>query len=241
MFGTYLCICAVFTAAIGAVVAIIRWVVTLFRERKPDVPRITRLGFIVAWVSACFLFGMVMMDAGDYVTDNTDLSSQTDDLQQQLTEQQEQFADLQSQYNALNAEYEQYKTEMQSYAEQKQAEEEQRRAELDAEAELGYETGITFENLARDPDEYEGRKVKFSGRVVQVIDGGTQVWRVAVDEDYGQMIMCVYTPIEGESRILEDDYITLYGVSQGLQSYTSTFGGEITLPLVTVDQVELNQ
>ena len=35
---------------------------------------------------------------------------------------------------------------------------------------IGYDTGITYEQLARTPNEYNGEKVKFSGKVIQVIE-----------------------------------------------------------------------
>lgn len=36
-------------------------------------------------------------------------------------------------------------------------------------------------------------------------------------------------------RILEDDIITIFGVSSGLITYTSTLGGNITIPAVSVE------
>lgn len=40
-----------------------------------------------------------------------------------------------------------------------------------AEEAQGYETGITYDQLARTPDDFKGKKVKFTGKVVQVIEG----------------------------------------------------------------------
>ena len=39
-------------------------------------------------------------------------------------------------------------------------------------------------------------------------------------------------------RILEDDYITVYGTARGLHSYTATLGKTITLPLVEGEILE---
>lgn len=39
----------------------------------------------------------------------------------------------------------------------------------------GYETGITYEQLARIPDSYIYKKVKFSGNVIQVLKGDNEV------------------------------------------------------------------
>lgn len=122
-------------------------------------------------------------------------------------------------------------------AAQKAAEEE---AKKQAEKEKkGYETGITYDNLARNPDDYMGEKVKFKGKVVQVIEGDTENQiRLAVDSDYDTILYCGYDPSIVSSRILEDDIITIYGISVGTISYQSTLGGTITIPGVYVDKID---
>ena len=122
---------------------------------------------------------------------------------------------------------------------QAQAEEERKKAEAEAAAEAakGYETGITYDNLARTPDDYNGKKVKFKGKVVQVLEGTleTQI-RLAVNKDYNKILYCRVPKAKTTStRILEDDIITIFGVSEGLITYKSTMGGEITIPQVSVD------
>ena len=57
----------------------------------------------------------------------------------------------------------------------------------------GYETGITYDQLARTPDQYEGSKVKFYGEVIQVIEGDDSVQiRLAVNSDYDHVLFCQY-------------------------------------------------
>lgn len=103
----------------------------------------------------------------------------------------------------------------------------------------GYETGITFNNIARNPDDYMLEKVKFKGTVVQVIEGGSQInLRFAIGDDYDKVILVYYPPSLLKSRVLEDDEITVYGTSMGLFTYESTMGGEITVPLVEVDRID---
>ncbi len=41
-----------------------------------------------------------------------------------------------------------------------------------------------------------------------------------------------------KSRVLENENITIYGVSKGLLSYQSTMGGTITIPSVQVDKID---
>lgn len=108
-----------------------------------------------------------------------------------------------------------------------------------AEEARGYETGITYDQLARTPDDFAGQKVKFYGRVVQVMEGGssTQI-RLAADDNSDTMLYCEYDPSIVPSRILEDDYITIYGTSAGTITYQSTMGGNITIPGISVDKID---
>ena len=173
----------------------------------------------------------------------------------------EEYESVVSERNALQREYNAYRESMQEYEELAMAEaqareieadrliEEERLAEESREAEeaaqreaeekAGYETGITYEQLARTPDEYEGKLVKFVGKVIQVIEGDDIVQiRFAVEENYDEIIFCEYEKDIVNSRVLEGDLITIYGTSYGLYSYESTMGGKITVPAVAIDKID---
>ncbi|HFU5874360.1 hypothetical protein G3386_01235 [Enterococcus faecium] len=103
-----------------------------------------------------------------------------------------------------------------------------------------YNTGITYDALARTPDEHIGNKVTLSGEIVQVIEGDdASQYRMAVDQDYDKMVLIEVPTDQLSSRILENDLITIYGVSQGTVDYESTIGGTITVPAITVDKFEV--
>ncbi|MGY3704728.1 hypothetical protein BW731_07560 [Vagococcus martis] len=122
----------------------------------------------------------------------------------------------------------------------KQKEEQDKRAKEKAEEDAkGYDTGITYQQLARTPDDYMMKKVKFSGKVVQVLenDKDTQL-RIAVDGNHDTIVYAEYESKLVSSRVLEDDYITISGYSMGLLSYKSTIGGTITIPSIVVKKVE---
>ena len=103
----------------------------------------------------------------------------------------------------------------------------------------GYETGISYDQLARTPDDYLSKKVKFSGKVIQVMEGDTSTQiRLAVNDDYDTVLLAEYSKSIVSSRILEDDHITIYGTSVGTISYKSTLGGTITIPGVYVDKID---
>ena len=104
-----------------------------------------------------------------------------------------------------------------------------------------YNTGITYDTLARTPDEHIGNKVTLSGEIVQVIEGDdASQYRMAVDQDYDKMVLIEVPTDQLSSRILENDLITIYGVSQGTVNYESTIGGTITVPAITVDKFEVS-
>lgn len=125
----------------------------------------------------------------------------------------------------------------------KQAEAEAKAAELKKKAEekekKGYETGITYNQLARTPDDYMGEKIKFRGKVIQVMEGDdtTQI-RLAVGEDYDTILFGEYDSSIVNSRILEDDIITVMGLSTGLLTYESTMGGDISIPGMSIDKIQ---
>ncbi|MDG5852501.1 toxin regulator [Clostridium beijerinckii] len=117
----------------------------------------------------------------------------------------------------------------------------QKAAQEEAER-IGYDTGITYEQLARTPDEYKGKKAKFSGKVLQVIEGDKENdLRIAVDENYDNVLFVGYDPKITSTRILENDQVTVKGTSIGIYSYQSTLGGKISIPGMWVDKIELNK
>lgn len=95
--------------------------------------------------------------------------------------------------------------------------------------------------MARDKDGLMGEYVKFSGKVVQVMQGdGYNQYRFAVNDDYDQMILIEIANDLIDSNILEDDYITIEGMSFGIHTYTTVLGAEQTIPAVIVDNVYLD-
>ena len=86
---------------------------------------------------------------------------------------------------------------------------------------------------------YIYEKVKFRGTVVQVMegDGVTQI-RLAVGDNYDTILFAEFDSSVVDSRILEDDTITIRGLSTGLITYDSTMGGSISIPGVSIEQVE---
>ena len=196
-------------------------------------------------------------------TDYKDLQSRNEKLQSQYDELSTEKDTISKEYDDYKSKMQPYESiqladaqnkaerERQELAEKKAAEEKaaaeakaKQEAEEKAAAEAkaaeeakGYETGITFDNLARTPNDYKGKKVKFKGKVVQVIESTSETQlRLAIGGNYDKIIFCrVPKEKTSASRILEDDYIHIMGVSNGLITYQSTMGGDITIPDIIVD------
>ena len=101
---------------------------------------------------------------------------------------------------------------------------------------------ITYDQLARTPDDYMGKDITFAGKVLQVMEDSsskqTQL-RVATSDDYDKIMLIGYDSSILKSRILEDDEIRFYGTSIGLVTYQSTMGGNITIPAAIVEHIDI--
>lgn len=112
-----------------------------------------------------------------------------------------------------------------------------RRAEEEKER-TKYETGITYKDLAFKSEEYFGQKVYFKGRVLQAMESGNEGWlRLAVNNDSNGVLLAHYNKVLALDRIYAEENVTLYGTANGLFTYTSTGGAEITIPKIEVERI----
>lgn len=165
-------------------------------------------------------------------------------------------------YKKIEAEYANYKEKMKPYENMQLADKEKKEAELKAEREKkeaeeksrkeaeekakkeeeakGYDTGITYDELARNPDKNKGKKVTFTGTVIQVIRGdGEDQFRVQVKDDYKKIIFVTYITKDGENKILENDKVIIRGISIEEITYDSTMGGKISIPGIEAHSIEI--
>lgn len=106
---------------------------------------------------------------------------------------------------------------------------------------------IPYEDLARNPKEHEGKKVVFTGEVVQVLESRKNViYRINVTpKEFGLYTDAVYVTYrrqdDSESRILEDDIVIFWGTSKGLVTYETVLGNDHTVPRVEAVAIELTK
>lgn len=157
-------------------------------------------------------------------TENTQLESKNKTLQDKVDQATPWFEMKEEEQKQLDEKLAKEKAE-------KEAAEKKAKEEAEAKEKQGYETGITYDQLARTPDKYKGQKCKFRGEVIQVMEDDNYVSiRLAVGGGSNVLYVVIPSSILNNERILEDDYITVYGTSTGVITYTTVMGNELTIP-----------
>ena len=152
----------------------------------------------------------------------------------------------------LSGDYTSYKEKMKKYEalaesdakkqleelEKKKQQEKQKQEEVEKK---GYDSGITYEQISREPKTYIGKKVKFSGKVLQVSKSDSSVHlRIAVNDNYKNVILVEYNPSISSKNVLEDDKITVSGTFGGEISYKATSGATISVPGMIAKHIDFN-
>lgn len=100
---------------------------------------------------------------------------------------------------------------------------------------------LPYTDVARTPDAYNGTLAVCSGRVLQTMeDDGSVTMRLATSGDYDDVVLVGYQADILDFRVLEDDWVTVYGTCKGVYSYTAVLGNTITIPSMWAEKVILN-
>lgn len=152
--------------------------------------------------------------------------------------------------DSVKAKMDGYKKEA-SEIEASKAEQVSKQTEMDKETYIQSCETYTYKEIARNPNNYIDKKAKFEGKVIQVVENGNNVvLRVNVTKEenqfaedgylYSDTIYVEYTrKTDNESRILNDDIITMYGVLNGTKSYDSVLSGNITVPFLIAEYIDI--
>ena len=101
---------------------------------------------------------------------------------------------------------------------------------------------VTYEELYRNNETYQGDLVYLKGEVIQVAaDGNSDRYtlRVSITQTeygYDDPVLVHYT---GPVRLLDDDIVELVGNVKGLRTYESIFGAPVTIPEITDAHLQL--
>lgn len=99
-----------------------------------------------------------------------------------------------------------------------------------------------YDEITHDLVQYMATYGKYTGKVIQILEDRNDVQlRVNITQGkytYEDTVYVSCTRTSGESIILENDIITIYGQNGGTISYQAVSGKTITLPLVLAKYIE---
>lgn len=88
-----------------------------------------------------------------------------------------------------------------------------------------------IKDIQRNPKDYVDKPYKISGTVIQVSEGDIyNDYRIALNDDYDNVVLVEIVALTDENRILEDDIVTVYSQYEGLTTYESVSESDITIP-----------
>ena len=178
------------------------------------------------------------------VEENEVLTTTNEDLQEKITKSEKYLSLTDDEKNLVDTKIDEVKQATadelarqkaeKEEKERKQKEEEERQRQ-EAEANK-YETGLTYDDMARDTTGKIGTYGKFEGKIIQVMQSTSYTqYRVAINGDYDKVMLIEISNDKLTSNLLEDDYIYFKGMSMGNVSYKTVLGAKVTVPSMTVD------
>ena len=104
---------------------------------------------------------------------------------------------------------------------------------------------IEFAELNSNPGLYRDEYVKYSGTILEKIEGDlfTHVWLDIKNQLNGFSFVNEVLIIEfnGYIRFEVDDFVTIYGKVHGIIDYESKTGNKLSLPSVSADEITLQK
>lgn len=210
----------------------------------------SKRGGCLKWFGIVFVGLMLMASfGGGGSTDGSDTTTTTDneteEVSSEVEESKQAEESLAEEKEAKEEEERLAKEEEERLAKEKEEEERLEQESIEAEEKWQEEldnarTDVTYDNLMRTPNDYFGEVVQYSGTVIQTITSDDIVQqRVALYDDYDQIVLIEYPSDLPEVRLLDDDYITFTGVSFGTIEYETVLGATLEIPSILVDRINI--
>lgn len=104
---------------------------------------------------------------------------------------------------------------------------------------------VSYNDIARNPNDYKGQKAVFKGQVIQVQESGKNVvLRINTTQgQYGLWDDTIYVDYkrkdDNESRVLDDDIVTVYGEIKGIKDYRAVLGNQISIPHIEAAYIDI--
>lgn len=98
------------------------------------------------------------------------------------------------------------------------------------------------EEFLRNPDSFIGKNIMYSGKIVQVLEGNDKTPTNIIIENSidGQRVNILYDRKQGEPRYLEDDYITVLGTFDRIDSMKELTGKSIPMPIIDCKYIDFS-
>lgn len=96
---------------------------------------------------------------------------------------------------------------------------------------------LPYKSIKRNPNRYKGKYAKVSGKVDQVIEGWFDGVTIYINDSSGNKWEISYTYSKNESKILENDRITVYGKCGGTETSTTLLGKQVVIPAVDAEYI----
>lgn len=163
-----------------------------------------------------------------------DSESKYEDLKSRYSELEESYSKLEGEYNDISAKYSALDKSFNSYLELSEEEQKAKLPEVKADKFKEYNTGITYEQLVRAPEKYNGENLTLSGEIINAVDTTTLSYAIlAVDGNKDNLVWINYMSNLLDYRLLKGDKVTVYGSASGEEEYS--------VPRVWVKHIEVNK
>lgn len=96
---------------------------------------------------------------------------------------------------------------------------------------------LEYEDILRNPDSNKGKYCVVKGTVDQIIEGFFGGYTIYVKDSNGDKWKCFYKYKDGESHLLENDYVSFYGECKGTDTSTTVLGKQVTMPDIEVKYI----
>lgn len=95
-----------------------------------------------------------------------------------------------------------------------------------------------YSAIKRNPDKYDGKKVKVSGKVIQIDEGWLDSVTMRIEDSNKNDWYTTYSYSDGERKILENDKITIYGECTGTEQYETILGDTRRIPSIEAKYIK---
>lgn len=95
---------------------------------------------------------------------------------------------------------------------------------------------LDHNDILRNPDNYNNKFCVINGKVSQIIESFLGV-TIYITDGNGNQWGCTYNYKDGESHLLENDYITVYGKCNGTTKVKTLSGKQVILPYVNIEYI----